>query len=105
MKNKELIETLYNCAAACNHCADACLDEKDVKMMISCIRTDRECAAICESTAKLLAQGSASASQLLKVCKDVCTRCADECGEHDADHCQKCADACRKCAEACRKAA
>lgn len=101
MRNRELIQTLYDCVAACNFCADSCLDEENVHMMVECIRTDRECAAICEAAARVLAQDSSRAAKLLEACEEVCLRCAEECGKHDNPHCQACAKACRKCAEAC----
>ncbi|WP_278364834.1 four-helix bundle copper-binding protein, partial [Acinetobacter schindleri] len=31
--------------------------------------------------------------------------CAEECGQHQDDHCLQCAKACRRCAEECRKMA
>jgi hypothetical protein len=39
-QNKGLFEALTNCAAECNHCATACLDEEDVKMLARCIKLD-----------------------------------------------------------------
>ena len=103
MKNSELIQILNECAAKCNHCADACLDEQDIKMMVKCIRLDRICAATCEATAKILAANSAGehAQGLVKFCREICEKCADECEKHEMKHCQDCADACRECAAAC----
>ncbi|MGB5943699.1 MAG: hypothetical protein WBG71_12525 [Leeuwenhoekiella sp.] len=69
MKNLKLIKTLYECAAHCYHCADACLDTEDVKMMKDCIRTDRICAEICTTTAKLLAASSTNVSNWLPIAK------------------------------------
>ncbi|MFC4873020.1 four-helix bundle copper-binding protein [Negadavirga shengliensis] len=97
----ELIQILNECAAACNHCADACLEEKDLEKMITCIRTDRVCAELCSSTAKMLSVQFGPFDDLLKFCERVCGICADECEKHDHDHCQECAKACRKCQEAC----
>ena len=51
MKNETLIKTLYDCASTCDWCADACLDEDNIKMMVECIRLDRICAATCKATA------------------------------------------------------
>ncbi|MEX2514146.1 MAG: four-helix bundle copper-binding protein [Cyclobacteriaceae bacterium] len=101
MKNAELIRVLNECAAACNHCADACLDQDSLKMMVDCIRTDWICAEICSSTAKIAAISFGPIDDLLKYCERVCGTCADECEKHDHDHCQECAAACRKCQEAC----
>ena len=33
-QHQELIQALHDCAAECNHCFDACLQEEDVKMTI-----------------------------------------------------------------------
>lgn len=96
-----MIKTLYDCAAHCNHCADACLDEDDVKKMVDCIRLDRICAATCIATAKALSVKSNDYGSLVKACQEICEKCAAECAKHEADHCKKCAEACRKCAEAC----
>ncbi|CAN5505285.1 four-helix bundle copper-binding protein [soil metagenome] len=100
--NQELLQKLAQCAAACENCADACLGEDDVKMMVQCIRLDRDCAKICYTTASFIASHSQNAQALVKVCEDLCRKCADECGKHEHDHCQECARACRECAEACR---
>lgn len=101
MKNSKLIESLLNCVSYCNYCADACLSEENIKMMVDCIRTDRACAEVCNTTAKLLASNYANVDELVAFCKSVCEQCAAECGNHDHDHCQSCAEACTTCAEAC----
>ena len=102
MRNEELIRTLYDCAAHCNHCADACLDEEDVKMMKECIRLDRICAATCIAAAQALSVNSGEMAPLIKACSEICRQCGEECARHEAEHCKKCAEACKKCAEACR---
>lgn len=105
MNHKELIRTLTACASACNHCADACLEEEHVKKMVTCIRLDRECAAICEAAAKVLSGTSQFSADLLALCEKVCTACAKECEQHEHQHCQECAAACWACAEACSSVA
>lgn len=102
-QQKELLQKLAACAAACEMCADACLDEENIKMMVPCIRLDRDCSRICHTTASLIASSSKNAGPLLKVCEEICRLCSEECGKHEHDHCQKCAQACRECAEACSK--
>lgn len=100
--NKSAIDALIACFIECEHCASACLDEDDVKMMAACIKLDRDCADICKLTATLLARGSKHGKHLLRECIEVCEACAAECSKHQHEHCQKCAEACRACAEACR---
>ncbi len=105
-KNKQLLEALNNCAAECNHCATACLKEKDVKMLARCIRLDIDCAEICQLTAAYVARDAEHVNHLLKECADICEACAEECEKHShMEHCRQCAEACRHCAEACLQTA
>ncbi len=103
MKNQELAKKFYDCAAACFHCADACLDEDDVKKMVPCIRLDKVCAATCIATAQSLAVNISKehVRGLVEYCKEICRKCGDECSQHDNQHCQDCAKACKECVEAC----
>lgn len=100
--NREFLEKLARCATACESCMDACLDENDVKKMVECIRTDRDCAKICHITASFVASNSPHAAHLVKECEEICRACAEECEKHEMDHCQACAKACRECEEACQ---
>lgn len=101
MKNQKLITSLQECVRHCWHCADACLEEDDLKKMVECIRLDRECAEICDLTAKLLAINGSKAATMVKTCEAICRQCAEECDKHDMQHCQDCAEACRECVKAC----
>lgn len=96
------IEKCFACAAACEHCATACLDESDVAGMKDCIKLDMDCADMCRFAASVMARGSAFAGDVCTLCAGICEACAAECGKHDHDHCQACAEACKQCAEACR---
>lgn len=100
--NQEVLDALSRCIAACELCADACLDEKDIKMMVPCIRLDRDCADICRLTAAFIARGSDHAMHVLKECIEICQQCHDECANHPTDHCMQCAQACQACIEACQ---
>ena len=103
-KYQTVIQAIMACAAECNHCAAACLNEDHATMMKRCIMLDLDCAAICKETAAALARGSEMATTFLQTCATICDACADECGKHEHDHCKECAEACRRCAEACRSA-
>lgn len=103
MKNEKLIHALGNCINHCNYCADACLGEENVKMMVTCIRLDRVCAEVCSTLSQLLAMNFKDIDGLVAYCEKICEQCAEECGKHQMDHCQKCAEACKSCAEACRE--
>jgi Domain of Unknown Function (DUF326) len=99
---QSVIESLHECMVACNHCYDACLKEEDVKMMVECIRLDRESADICAYFEQAIGRGTPFIFELAKVCAKICEACGNECKKHNHEHCQKCADACLKCAETCR---
>src|SRR5690554_2064817 len=102
MKNQEILDILSDCINHCNHCADACLGEDNIKMMVNCIRTDRACASVCAALADVLATKYANVDGLVQYCAEICEACAQECAKHEHDHCQACAEACTKCAKACR---
>lgn len=103
----DAIEACVACLVACEMCSDACLDERDVKMMVQCIRLDRDCADACDAALRAMSRGGPLAAVLCGACADACDACAAECEKHAkmADHCRLCAEACRRCAQACRKMA
>jgi hypothetical protein len=98
---KALTDSLYYCAAQCNHCYIACGQEPDKKHLERCMMLDRECEDICRLTAQLLERHSENSSLFLKLCGQICEKCAAECAKHKHQHCQDCAEACRKCAALC----
>lgn len=104
-KYASCIQACYACAAECNHCATACLQEDDAKMMARCIALDIDCAEICALAAAAMARGSEKAREICRTCADVCQACGEECGRHKQEHCQRCAQACMRCADECRRMA
>jgi hypothetical protein len=104
MEKKSIIEELYFCAAQCTHCYDACQIEKDKDELQKCMMNDLDCSDICRLTGQLLERHSENAELFLKLCVEMCERCATECEKHPhMEHCKKCAIACRECAEMCSK--
>ncbi|MBV7700981.1 four-helix bundle copper-binding protein [Streptomyces sp. TRM70350] len=103
------IEECFACAQACTACADACLSEEMVAELRKCIRTDLDCADICETTGRVLSRHTGYDANItrahLEACAQTCKACADECERHAGrhDHCRVCAEACRRCEEACRE--
>lgn len=69
MRNEKLIKALGNCINHCNFCADACLDEDDVKMMVDCIRIDHVCAEACSALSQILATSYKDVQGLVDYCK------------------------------------
>ena len=52
----ECIAACVECAQACTACADACLSEEMVAELTKCIRTDADCADVCETTGRVLSR-------------------------------------------------
>ncbi len=96
------IDACVRCAQECEHCAAACLQEDDVKILARCIKLDADCGKICWSAAGHMSRGSKFAQEICRVCADICEACGEECNKHGMDHCQRCAEPCFKCTEECR---
>ena len=75
--------------------------EKDKDSLQRCMMLDQDCADTCNLTAKILERESENAEIFLRVCMEICERCAEECEKHHHEHCKKCAQACRECAAMC----
>ena len=58
------VKGCYGSAESCTLCADACLGERAVADLTSCIRQCLDCAAICEATARVIARQTASRPEL-----------------------------------------
>jgi hypothetical protein len=103
------IEACRECSVVCTSCADACLGENDIQMLVGCIRLDLDCADICETTAKILMRQTETNVQLLRSQLETTViasrNCAEECEQHAEmhRHCRICASACRSCEQACQQ--
>jgi hypothetical protein len=102
------IDACFDCAQACTACADACLGEDMVADLVTCIRTDLDCADLCDATGRVLSRHTGYDANLtrttLEACAQACATCAQECERHAGmhEHCRVCAEACRRCEKACR---
>ena len=107
-KLRACIEACVECAQACTACADACLSEETVADLTKCIRTNLDCADICEATGRVLSRHTGYDAHItraiLDACIQVCRSCGDTCSEHASmhEHCRVCAESCRTCEQACR---
>lgn len=103
------IEECFTCSQACTACADACLSEPTVADLVKCVRSDLDCADICDTTGRVLSRHTGYDANLtramLEACATACKSCGDECQRHAEhhEHCRVCAEACRRCEEACRE--
>jgi hypothetical protein len=103
------IDECFTCAQTCTACADACLSEDMVAELTKCIRTNLDCADICDTTGRVLSRHTGYDANLtraaLEACATACKACGDECEQHAGmhEHCRVCAEACRRCEQACRE--
>jgi hypothetical protein len=101
------IEACLDCTQACTACADACLSEQMVAELTKCIRTNLDCADMCDTTGRVLSRHTGYDANLTRVvlqaCATACRSCGDECQQHASmhAHCRICAEACRQCEQAC----
>ncbi len=103
------IEACFGCAQAGTACADACLGEEMVAESRTCIRTNLDCADVCDTTGRVLSRHSGYDANLtravLQACAAACKACGDECASHGDmhEHCRICTESCRRCETTCRE--
>ncbi len=103
----ECIEACVACAQACTACADACLSEDMVTELTKCVRTNLDCADLCQAAGRVLSRHTGYDANLtraaLVACAQACKSCAEECERHASmhEHCRICAEVCRRCETAC----
>jgi hypothetical protein len=103
------VETLNQCASVCTACADACLAEQHVHDLVRCIHLNLDCAAICGTTATVLARSKEPDAYvlllLIQTCQAICQSCGSECERHAQmhEHCRVCAESCRQCSQLCNE--
>ena len=104
------IEACDECAQACTACADDCLSEDSVAELVKCIRTNLDCADICQTTGRVVSRQTEydanTTRAIVEACVQSCRSCAEECeqhAEHGMEHCRVCAEACRRCEQACQE--
>lgn len=93
----KIIDACLTCSVASERCAAECLSMG----LSSCVQICRDCADICNLTARMGARDSVFFSELCKLCDQICRRCIAECSMHDHDCCAECVDACASCITAC----
>ena len=102
------ITACLDCSLACTACSDACMAESDIAALVKCMRTDLDCADMCDATVKVLTRQTAYDLLVIRSVVDACLTtiiaCAEECERHAAHHkhCEICAKVCRKAEAACR---
>ncbi len=103
----EAIDALTSCSQTSASCADACLDEYNLR---------RDCVAACLTASDVAAVTSRLLSRSarwdrgvvlaqVETCAKALSACAHHCEEHadTAKHCAVCAEACRRAERACQQ--
>ena len=99
---KEIVDKLYFCAAQCERCHYACHRETNKAPLERSMMLGQDCTELCRLTAHVLERNSENSELFLRLCAEICIKCAEECETHpDMEHCKKCAEACRATAEMC----
>jgi hypothetical protein len=104
----DAVQATIECAQTCTACADACLSEDQLEQLRKCIRSDLDCADICDTTARVLSRHTGYDANItraqLQACIQACHSCGEECEAHAGkhEHCRICAQTCRRCAEVCQ---
>jgi hypothetical protein len=103
----EAIDAIANAEVAATACADACLDEYNLRR--ECVAACLTAADVCDATARVLSRTArwerTVAHGLVDVCAKALSACASHCEEHadTAKHCAVCAEACRRAERACQQ--
>lgn len=102
--NRDLLRILAECAAECERCFDASLENDRTEALTRVIRFCRDCAKMCSVTASFVASNSDNARLIASACAEICSECSDTCSKHTDEEreCVACSRICRECAEACR---
>ncbi|WP_340023978.1 four-helix bundle copper-binding protein [Paenibacillus sp. FSL K6-1096] len=99
---QECIDACLKCMDACNYSYVSSLKEYNLADLRESIQLDRECADICSFAVQAMTRRSPFVAEILRLCAEICDRCADASSRHEHTHCQDCIDACRNAAMACR---
>lgn len=97
-----VLRTIQKCAAHCEHMTKIMLYTPDIHLRTTQIELLRDCADICEATAKYIARNSVFSKSLAKKCARICEICGKHCLQFSDEASQICARICLHCAEECR---
>lgn len=71
-KVQECVEARFECAHACTACAGACLSDDMVAELTECIRSNLDCADICDVTGRVLSRHTGYEANLTRAVLEAC---------------------------------
>lgn len=101
--NEELVRTLQDCEAACEHMSHHIKRLPDFRERFRQAVFLRDCADICALTAKALARHSLIGMNVTELCARTCEACAKECAKFNDQMSQNCSKICMHCARECAR--
>lgn len=99
--HQELVETIQNCEAICEHMTHHIKMHYSLQMRTRQLQLLRDCADICGLTAKYIARNSMFARRTAQLCGHICEVCGAECARFSDAESQNCARVCLNCAREC----
>lgn len=99
--NEDFVMTVQDCQAVCEHMTHHMMrmqmeDRVSQEMLL------RECADICDLTARFAAREAIYAKNAAALCGDICQACGTESLSYPDDMSQHCGMVCLNCAKHCR---
>ncbi|HEO8422553.1 four-helix bundle copper-binding protein [Niallia sp. FSL W8-0635] len=98
MHPSNLLHTVQQCAATCDHMITHLLHHEDIHARRYQLELLRDCADICHLTASCIARNS----RMNRMLAHICEVCGNECAKFSDHHSQHCAQVCLHCARECR---
>ncbi len=104
---------MLNCIRECTSCHAVCLHTMTVVLYFdhlatdnSLIRTLKDCAEICQTSADFMLRGSPLHGLTCDACARICDECGDACDQYpENENLRACAESCRSCSASCHEMA
>jgi len=101
-QRRDALHSVAQAVQVCGWCADQCIQEANPSM-IECIRLCEDVVELGETLLALAPRSSRSTGQVVQVFQQAAEACRQECGRHQAAHCQECASVLQDAAVACQQ--
>ena len=104
---QQCIDECLACYQACHATVRHCLELGGSHAEAAHMTLLLDCAAVCETTAKLMLHASEMHGQACSLCAELCRSCEESCRAmaHEDEMMLRCADTCHSCAASCDRMA